>query len=242
MVAYTVVVESMPAPSDPRHILVRLLRTALGTAAYAALAFVGAGRVDWMRGFVYAAVFVSVSVVGAAIVQRANPGLLEARAKGIRPDTKSFDRAFYVLFVPLILIYPLLAGMDAARFSWLPLPWWTVYPGAALFVLGSSFGTWAMMENPHADSTVRIGGEESHKVVTTGPYRVVRHPLYLGTLIGLPGTALMLGSAWAAAPMLVIAMLFVWRTAREDGALRSELAGYEAYAGTTPWRLLPGVW
>ena len=220
--------------------LVRLTRAAAGSAVYAAVAFLGAGRIDWIRGWVYAAVFVAVSVVGSLVVHRANPGLLEKRAKGIRKDTKAFDKAFYLMFLPLVLIYPLLAGMDAVRFGWAPLPWWTVMPGALLFLMSSAFGTWTMVVNAHAETTVRI--QDNHAVVTGGPYRIVRHPMYVGTMMGLPGTALMLGSGWAMVPMAFIMMLFVWRTALEDRALRRELAGYEDYARITRYRLVPGIW
>jgi protein-S-isoprenylcysteine O-methyltransferase Ste14 len=223
-----------------RSILLRLVKTAVGSSVYAALAFLGAWRLDWDRGWTYATVFVGVSVVGSLVVELANPGLLAARAKGIRKDTKSFDRLFYRLFLPLIAVYPLLAGLDAANFAWAPLPGWTLYPGIALFVASSAFGGWTMIVNRHAETTVRI--QEGQTVITTGPYRLVRHPMYLGTLIGLPGTALMLGSAWALVPAGLIAVLFVWRTAREDHTLRQELAGYEAYAASTRYRLLPGVW
>lgn len=221
-------------------ILVRLVRTAIGSAVYAGIAFLAAGRLDWARGWIYVGMFIAVSVVGSLIVQLANPGLLEARAKGIRKDTKSFDKTFYRLFLPLAVLYPALAGMDAVRFSWAPLPWWTIYPGILIFLVSSFFGTWTMAVNRHAESTVRI--QEGHTVIATGPYRLVRHPMYLGTIVGLPGTALMLGSGWALVPAALIAMLFVWRTAREDQALRQELAGYEDYAKITRYRLMPGVW
>jgi protein-S-isoprenylcysteine O-methyltransferase Ste14 len=230
----------MGTSSGFSRILARLTRTAVGSAVYAAIAFLGAGRLDWMRGWLYAAVFIAVSVAGSLIIHCANPGLLEARAKGIRKDTKSFDRAFYAMFLPLVLIYPLLAGMDAVRFSWAPLPWWTVTPGALLFLVGSLLGAWAMVVNPHAETTVRIQAE--HAVVSKGPYRIVRHPMYVGTIMGFPGGALMLGSGWALLPMVLLMALFVWRTAREDRTLRRELAGYEDYAQRTRYRLLPGIW
>ncbi len=221
-------------------ILARLVKTAVGSSVYAALAFLGAWRIDWVRGWIYAAVFVGVSVAGSLIVELANPGLLAARAKGLRKDTKPFDRLFYGLFLPLIAAYPLLAGLDGANFLWAPLPGWTLYPGIALFVLSSAFGTWTMIVNRHAETTVRI--QEGQTVISSGPYRLVRHPMYLGTVIGLPGTALMLGSGWALVPVVLIIALFVWRTAREDRTLQAELAGYSDYAGRTRFRLLPGVW
>jgi protein-S-isoprenylcysteine O-methyltransferase Ste14 len=220
--------------------VVRLIKTAFGSALYVSLAFFGAGHLAWPRGWLYAAVFIAVSLGGTLIIQLANPGLLEARAKGIRKDTKAFDKRFYLFFLPLIVFYPLLAGIDAGRFAWAPLPEWTAIAGALLFVLGSAFGTWTMVVNAHAETTVRL--QEEQRVVTSGPYRFVRHPMYLGTLIGLPGTALMLGSGWALVPMTLIIILFVWRTAREDQILAGELVGYAEYSKTTRYRLLPGVW
>lgn len=220
----------------------RLIRTALGSSAYAALALIGAGRLDWGRGWLYAAVFVIVSVAGTAMVLRADPAVLVARATGFRGDTKPFDRLFYALFLPLIALMPIVAGLDAGRFGWAPLPGWTTLPGVALFVAGSALSTWTLLVNTHAESTVRIQSDRAHAVVQNGPYRLVRHPMYLGTLIGLPAAALMLGSAWALLPAALIIALFVWRTAREDQALRRELPGYTDYAATTRFRLLPGVW
>lgn len=221
-------------------VVVRALRAAAGSGVYAALAFLGAGRLAWPRGWIYAAVFVGASVVSSSIVQLRNPGVLEARAKGIRKDTKPFDRVFYRLFLPLVLTYPLLAGMDAARFAWFPLPDWTTYPGAALFLLGSALTAWTLVVNRHAETTVRI--QEGHSVITHGPYRFVRHPMYAGTILGLPSGALILGSGWALLPMALLIVLFVWRTAREDCALQQELDGYTAYTAITRYRLVPAVW
>ena len=220
----------------------RLAKASLGSALYAALVFLGAGRVEWIRGWVYLAVFVTTSVIGSAVISRANPELLQERAKGIRKDTQTFDRKFYLMFMPLALTYPLIAGMDAGRFLWAPLPWWTVYPGSLFFLFGSALSTWAMMVNTHAETTVRIQGNRGHIVVAKGPYAFVRHPIYLGTVMGLPGTALMVGSGFALLPMCLITVLFVWRTAREDRALLLELAGYQQYSERTRYRLLPRVW
>jgi protein-S-isoprenylcysteine O-methyltransferase Ste14 len=222
--------------------LFKFIRTAVGSAVFPAIAFLGAGTLAWPRGWLYAVLFVAVALTGTRIVDRANPGLLAARSRGFRKDTKSFDRVFYAFFLPLMVIYPLLAGMDAVRFSWAPLPAWTVWPGVLLFLLGSTLTTWSLILNRHAEGTVRIQSDRGHTVVTGGPYRYVRHPIYVGTIVGLPALALVLGSAWALVPMAIVIVAFVWRTAMEDRALRKELAGYEDYAGITRYRLVPGLW
>jgi protein-S-isoprenylcysteine O-methyltransferase Ste14 len=222
--------------------LFKFARTAVGSAVFPAIAFVGAGRLDWPRGWFYLVLFVAAAVIGTLTVDRANPGLLAARSRGMRKDTKGFDRVFYVFFIPLMVVYPLLAGLDAVRFSWAPLPAWTVWPGAILFLSGSAFTTWALVVNRHAEGTVRIQSDRGHTVVSNGPYAYVRHPIYVGTIVGLPAVALVLGSAWALVPMLLVVIAFVWRTALEDSTLQKELAGYEDYAGATRYRLLPGIW
>jgi protein-S-isoprenylcysteine O-methyltransferase Ste14 len=218
-----------------------LLRSASGSV-YGLLAFLGAGRFDWWRGWIYFLLFLAVSVAGSWVVHRASPGLIEARAKGIRKDTKPFDKLFFAMFAPLILFYPVLAGMDAVRFTWGSMPFWTVYPGVVLFCFGSAVSTWTMIVNRNAETTVRIQKDRGHKVISDGPYRFVRHPMYASIIVGLPATALILGSVWATVPMALIMVLFVWRTTREDIALQEELEGYEAYVKATRYRLLPHVW
>jgi len=89
---------------------------------------------------------------------------------------------------------------------------------------------------------VRIQAERGHVVVSRGPYRTVRHPMYVGMILMFPATALILGSGWAMVVAGVMAVLIIWRTANEDKFLLRELPGYQEFAVRTKWRLLPGVW
>ena len=220
-----------------------ILRGTLLAALFSALSLLGAGRWDWPRGWLYVGLMTASSLIGGAIVEWANPGLLEARAKGYgRKDTKPFDRIFYRLFVPVLVVYPLLAGLDAGRFLWSPLPSWTFWPSLALFLLGSIVTTWTMCVNRFAEGTVRIQSDRGQSVINAGPYRLVRHPMYTGVIIGLPATALLLGSGWALVPVAIVIALFIWRTAREDATLRQELEGYEEFTKMTRYRLFPGLW
>lgn len=220
----------------------RAVRSVLGTGFYVGLSFVGAGRLDWPRGLAFAALFVAASVIGSLIVEIRNPTLLAARDKGLRRESKPFDRLFFVLFLPLVLAAPVLAGLDAGRFLWCPLPMGTLPAGVVLLLAGAALTTWTLTVNAHAEATVRIQTDRAHKVVSDGPYRLVRHPMYLGTIIGLPAMALVVGSGIALLPAALMAILFVWRTGREDATLQAELDGYRAYAAQTRFRLLPGIW
>jgi protein-S-isoprenylcysteine O-methyltransferase Ste14 len=229
-----------PMPAGGRlKALFKLLVTAL---FWWAAAFVAAGRFGWVRGWIWVATAAAGMVAGGLLVHRENPGLMAARARIRRADTKRFGKVFLALYFPLLLLQPVVAGLDAVRFGWSSMPPATVYAGLVLVVLGATPVTWALMENPYAETSVRIQSDRGQKVVTSGPYRLVRHPMYLGALLMYPGVALILGSVWALAIAGLIAILMVGRTALEDRTLRRELPGYEGFVSVTRYRLIPGVW
>jgi len=204
--------------------------------------FFAAGRLDWIRGWISVVLFVvGMSGVGA-IVQHYNPAVLKARAKWKRKDTKGFDKIFLAIYLPLVSIQPALAGLDAARYRWSSMPFGFVYIGSTLFALALTMIAWVMVVNPFAESTVRIQTDRGHTVIMTGPYRFVRHPMYVGIILMYVAPALILGSAWALGLACMLAVLVIWRTAREDQTLRQELPGYQEYSAVTRYRLLPGVW
>jgi protein-S-isoprenylcysteine O-methyltransferase Ste14 len=207
-----------------------------------AAVFVSAGRLDWTRGWICVAAYVVTMVAVGVVVSRANPAVMEARANWRRADTKPFDKVFFSFYLPLTFIQPAIAGLDAVRFRWSSMPFAAVYAGLILFWLAMALIAWTMVVNRHAEVTVRIQTDRDHKPVTSGPYRIVRHPMYVGSILMYPATALMLGSKWAVAVSGLIAVLYVWRTAMEDRTLRAELPGYEKFTAVTRYRLIPGLW
>ncbi len=218
------------------------LRMAAAPVLWIVLLFGAAGRWDWARGWVAVALYVGTMTALAFIVRRHNPTLMEARAKWRRADTKPFDKIILRILLPLGALQPAVAGLDAVRFRWSSMPVWTAYAGAFLFFLGMALITWTMSVNRFAEPTVRIQTDRGHTVVTSGPYRFIRHPMYAGTIPMYVATALVLGSLWALGLAGVLAVLLVWRTALEDRTLRRELPGYAEYAARTRYRLLPGLW
>jgi len=129
------------------------------------------------------------------------------------------------------------------RFGWsaMPLAMWPV--GGALYAGFLAVTTLAMIENTHFEKTARIQADREHKVIETGPYAVVRHPGYVGTILGFILTPpLLLGSWWAFLPAGGAALTLIARTALEDRMLRRELSGYEEYTRKVRFRLLPGIW
>jgi protein-S-isoprenylcysteine O-methyltransferase Ste14 len=220
----------------------RLIQVSLFTALWMGALFGCAGRPDWMRGWIYVVLYFAAIAATGVIVRRFNATLLEARANFLQKGTKSFDKAFYAAYMPLTFIQPAVAGLDAVRFRWSSMPFGLMYPGAVLDVLAIALIAWTLAVNRFAETTVRIQTERGHTVVESGPYRFVRHPMYVGTILTHLAAPLILGSFWALAPGGLIAVLFVWRTAKEDQTLRRELAGYEEFTARTRYRLFPGVW
>jgi len=200
-----------------------------------------AGRFDWPRAWAYLLVVLLLEVTTLSVLAALAPETLNRRG-AIGAGVKPFDKAFAVLWLVLSLCVAAVAGPDAVRFHWSRLPEILFPVGAVILSVALAFGTWAMLENRHFEQFVRIQQEREHHVVTTGPYRMVRHPGYLGAIIGVLVTPGMLGSAWAFVPASLLVLLFIIRTHLEDGVLRRELPGYEEYASRTRFRLVPLVW
>jgi len=220
----------------------RILQVALTYAWMIGTVFLGAGTLHWVRGWICVALW-TISLTGVGLLgQRCNPQLMKERAKWRRKDTKRFDKIFLAVYMPFVLTQPAIAGMDAVRYHWSSLPFGYVYVGCPVFLLAMILIAWVLCTNPYAETSVRIQHERGHKVVSTGPYRFVRHPMYVGASLMYLSTPLVWGSLWALAVGAVITILFILRTALEDKTLRRELAGYEEYAAHTRYRLLPGVW
>ena len=203
--------------------------------------FGGSGDLGWRRGWLCTFLYLGALITCRAIVNRRNPGLLEQRETAIRQDTKPFDKVFLRVFLSLTILQPLIAGLDR-RFDDARMPLGTVYPGVILFTIAAALITWVLIENPHAESSVRIQSDRDHRVVASGPYRLIRHPMYVGLILLHASLALILGSMWNLGLAVLITTLFFWRTALEDQILRRELPGYEEYTTVTRYRIVPGIW
>ena len=231
-------VETSPERPKLARLVLKLLAF---TALWGAVLFISAGRLDWPRAWIYLGSCILAVTANAAGLIWKNPGLLRERWKK-RANTKTFDKVFMVLYTPTVFALPVVAGLDAGRFGWSSMGPETLFAGVVLYLLGSIPIAGAMATNPHLEATVRIQEDRGHKVITSGPYRVVRHPMYAGAILQNASAPLVLGSLWAYVPAGVVTLMFIVRTALEDRTLRNELPGYEAYAQRTRHRLLPGIW
>ena len=122
------------------------------------------------------------AVVNLTILLRVNPAVIEARLSR-KPSTERFDRIIVPSLLAGTLTVPVIAGLDAVRYSWSAFPLWTLWLGLALHAVGDAIMVWAMAANPYLEGMVRIQTERGHQVVTTGPYALVRHPMYTGGVL-----------------------------------------------------------
>jgi protein-S-isoprenylcysteine O-methyltransferase Ste14 len=213
----------------------------LFVAVFAGLIFVPAGRVDWAAGWWCLAVMVIGFSAVTAHVARRTPSLVRRRA---RPGsgTPWWDLLLVPLFQLAFIAVLITGGLDAGRHPSLALSARLQWAGLGLMALAMLGLGWAMGSNPHFEATVRIQREERHRVIDTGPYRIVRHPGYVAGIPLLFAMALALGSTRALVPALVGAIGLVVRTSLEDRFLIEHLDGYRAFTGRTKFRLIPGIW
>ncbi len=218
------------------------LRLAFVTVVYCALLFLLAGTIRWPAAWAYLAIVTVSLVVYSAILVKLHPDLIDERS---RPpaDAKKWDKPFVAIvggLGPLALL--VVCGLDR-RFGWTaPLPPWLTFAGFLFIVAGHMLTNCAVAANRFFSAFVRIQRDRGHQVIESGPYRLVRHPGYLGSILHMFGTGFVLGSLRALDVAAVLSLVLAARTWLEDRTLRSELDGYAAYAGRVRFRLLPGIW
>jgi protein-S-isoprenylcysteine O-methyltransferase Ste14 len=219
------------------------LTLALEALIFSALLFGAAGTIRWLAGWAYLILFFVGALWITLLLARHDPALLAERMKvPVQKGQPFWDR---ILILPMIIAWCawlVLMGLDAVRFRWSVMPLWLQCAGGALIVLSFWMIARVYRENPFLTAVVKIQTERGHRVISTGPYAAVRHPLYAAMLIYLPANALLLGSWYGLAASFVLSGGLVFRTAMEDRELRRGLAGYTEYAAQVRYRLIPFVW
>ena len=227
-----------------QHVIRALIGFMLYLFFIPALLFISAGTVNWPMAWVYVVLILASTIGSRLIVLRKNPDTLRERAKFISSEgTKSWDRilvAIGVFFGPMATM--IVAGLDH-RFGWSTvIPEVGQYLAALVIAGGYGLGVWAMVVNRWFSAVARIQHDRGQEVVTTGPYRIVRHPSYAGGLLASLALPIMLDAIWSFIPAMAMVVALVIRTSFEDQMLRKELDGYQRYSEETPYRLIPGLW
>jgi protein-S-isoprenylcysteine O-methyltransferase Ste14 len=200
-----------------------------------------AGTFGWPAAWLYLGLYVTMLVVCALVLLPQRSGVIDERSRG-QAGAKPWDLVLTRLMAVTSLAVLVVAGL-AQRWQWEPESGPVARAvGVVLFVAGFALILWAMTANPFFSQVVRIQDERGHAAVTDGPYRLLRHPGYVGMITSMAGAVLLLGSPWAWIPAVLYGAVLVVRTAREDATLIQELPGYREYAGRTTHRLVPGIW
>ena len=213
------------------------IQAALFVLLNAVALFAAAGTVEIFDFWVYVAVFAGMMAASFAFL---DPGLLRER---MRPGGQRPPLGLRLATLVLILHW-VIAGLDRGRFHWSDsVPAWL--RAASLIALAAGYGLafWAMRVNRFFSSVVRIQSDRGQHVITTGPYRRIRHPGYLAGIVIIVASGIALGSWLATAILVVCGLPFLLRRAiTEDRVLQAQLPGYRDYAAKVRWRVLPGIW
>lgn len=225
------------APNRPAIVGAALARVLLLPPGLALLLFLPAGTFDYWQAWLYIALLgIAVGIMVSYLASR-DPEFL-ARRLHMREERRT-QRWLQVLGIPLYVAIFVLPGLDR-RFGWSSPPAWLIVGADVVMLAAYASVGWVFRVNRFAGRTLRV--EEQQPLIEEGPYRVIRHPMYLGVLVMMGITPLALGSGWGLLLALPLALLLAYRIVDEERMLRRELPGYDAYARRVSHRLIPGVW
>ncbi len=220
-----------------------IVSTALWVASMATVLFVAAGTLRWPQGWIFIGATGATGLAGGFWLAWRDPALLAERLRSpLQRDQERSDKFFMVAVTLLWSAWFVLMPLDAVRFRLSHVPVWAQVLGALLIALAMYSFYLTFRENSFAAPVVKIQKERGQTVVTTGPYRYVRHPMYAGAILYFLGVPLLLGSGYGFALAPVFVVLLAFRIPIEERALREQLDGYEDYARRVGYRLIPGIW
>jgi len=207
--------------------------------AMALLLFVPAGTVHYWHAWIYLAVFFGASGVITLYLMRKDPALLERRLRGGLAAEKKRTQKIIMLFVSIGFIALLVVPGFDYRYGWSRVPLYVVIAGDLLTALGFFVTFLVYKANTFAFATIQVTAHQ--KVISTGPYAVLRHPMYAGGSLYLLGTPLALGSYWGLLPLAAMIPFLIWRLFDEERFLTENLPGYSDYCAKVRRRLIPGI-
>jgi len=210
-----------------------------GFAILAVLIFLPAWTLRYWQGWAFLATFAAASTALTVYMALYDRELLERRLRaGPTAETESSQKIIVLLVMLGFTAFLVLPVLDH-RFGWSPVPAYVSIVGNVLIALGFLFIFFVLRENSYAASTIQIA--EGQRVISTGPYAVVRHPMYSAALLLVIGMPLALDSWYGLVGMLVILPVLIWRLTDEENFLTRNLPGYVEYKSKVRWRLIPGL-
>jgi protein-S-isoprenylcysteine O-methyltransferase Ste14 len=213
------------------------LRFLLGLVVFGALLFIPAGSLRFGQGWAYLMVWDVPTLFVFGYFCKHDPQLIERRLQ--RKEKVHKQKLIMKFAFVTCLIGYVLRGLDH-RFGWSHLPLWLTILSLAFVLGGWLMAFWVLKANSFAAATIRV--EPDQKVISSGPYRIVRHPMYLGISVMFLFAPLALGSYFALPVFALLIPIIVFRLLNEEKVLRQELPGYSSYCLRTRYRLVPFVW
>jgi protein-S-isoprenylcysteine O-methyltransferase Ste14 len=208
--------------------------------ALAALIFIPAWSLTYWQGWLYWGLMFVVSLAGSIYFLKTDPALVERRMRaGPTAEREPRQRLIQSVVSVAMCAVVIVSALDHL-FGWSRIPISLVIAADVFFLLGYAFVVLVLRENSFASAIIEVG--VGQRVVDTGPYAVVRHPMYSGALVMFVATPVALGSWWGLVPAVVLAGAIVWRLLDEERYLGRNLSGYENYREKVRSRLIPLVW
>jgi protein-S-isoprenylcysteine O-methyltransferase Ste14 len=214
-----------------------MIQRILGVACF----FLAANSLRDLRSVIYFSLYIIITIVTLIPMYISHAETLSERGKK-QSNTKGWDKILLPIYFLLAFYGIYLVAGFGIRFEWnrLNIEWF--YVGTVLYIVSCAFSSWAVISNKHFESTARIQNDREQTVITTGAYKIVRHPGYAGIVLWAIATALMFGTI-AVGIVSFIIIITIWiRTYFEDRMLKSELKGYLNYSNSVKYRLIPFIW
>jgi protein-S-isoprenylcysteine O-methyltransferase Ste14 len=235
----------MSVTPEPRRandgLVVPMLKSlVVGVGGLGLLLFLPAGTLDYWQAWVLIAIFVLGSNAVGIYLSLHDPELLARRKQaGPQAETRLAQKIIMIVLIVALIVTFVLSALDH-RFGWSAVPVPMSLAGQALAALGLYITFLVVKENTFSAATIKVFKDQ--KVISTGPYALVRHPMYSGTLLAVLASPPALGSWWGLLPALIAIPMLAWRILDEEKLLSAELAGYADYARRVRYRLVPFVW
>jgi protein-S-isoprenylcysteine O-methyltransferase Ste14 len=210
------------------------------TVSMGLLLFAPAGTRQYWQAWVYLAIFTGASLLTTLYLAKKDPALLKRRMSGGPTAEKEPAQKVIMLFASIGFIGLLVVPALDHRFAWSKVSLPVMVAGNVLVAIGFYFVFLVYKENTFTSATIEV--VENQKVISTGPYALVRHPMYASALLYLVGTPLALGSYWGLLPLLFVTSFLIWRLFDEEKFLAENLSGYTKYQRLVPHRLVPYIW
>ena len=217
-----------------------LLSLVLLTVVMGLLLFVPAGTTQYREAWVYLAIFAGASLLTSLYLLRRDPALLQRRMRGGPMAEKETTQKIIMLFASIGFIALLVVPSLDHRFGWSRVPVPVEIAGDLLVVIGFYFIFLVYKENTFTSATIEVA--ENQNVISTGPYALVRHPMYASSLLYVIGTPIALGSYWGLLAIVFMMPFLIWRLFDEERFLANNLPGYREYQKKVQHRLVPYIW